>query len=66
MPKLNDIQVNSTEYESGIVIEQYRYWQGAEPQWAVPAWDECGCPDLAGPFASVFEAEQAIKRELGE
>lgn len=61
MPRLGAIQVNSTDYDGDIVVERFDFWNQPEPFWAVPAWDEGGAAPLAGPFASVAEAEAAIR-----
>lgn len=54
------IRVNATDYEGRIVIERV-----TDGDWAVPAWDEQGCPDLSGPFATVKEAEMALADFIG-
>lgn len=59
-PALGSVRVNSVEYDGQIVVEQFTYWQCPEPTWAVPAWDERG-EDLDGPFASIDDAERAIR-----
>lgn len=66
MPKICDVRANDTDYDGRIVVEQYLYWQGSDPYWAVPAWDECGCPDLCGPFENIGAANLAIAHEFGE
>lgn len=58
-PKLGTLQVNTTDYDS-IVIERFDYSNLPEPHWSVPAWEECGLGNLAGPFASRAEAQQAL------
>jgi hypothetical protein len=45
------VQVNTQDYASGVVVESVRAQN-------VPAWDEMGFPELAGPFASREEAEK--------
>jgi hypothetical protein len=63
MPKLGDTRVNSTDYDGDVVIEQYTYWGfNDSPGWCVPAWEERGVWDLAGPFASHAEAQEALTR----
>lgn len=59
-PRLGDCRVNSSDYRGDIVIEQFGYWNRPEPCWAVPAWDERGDADLAGPFTTVAEAQAAL------
>lgn len=59
-PRVGDVQVNATDYDGEIVVEQLGYWNG-ELCWAVPAWDERGYGDLEGPFASVAQAEAAVR-----
>lgn len=44
------VRVNTQDYDSGVVVEHVRAQN-------VPAWDEMGLPELAGPFASRDEAE---------
>ena len=63
-PKLGAIRANATDYAGRIVVEQYAYWNSAWAHWAVPTWDERGAPDLCGPFATLAEAEAAVKAEL--
>ena len=46
----HSVRVNSQDYETDIVVESVRTQ-------SVPAWDEMGLPELAGPFASREEAE---------
>lgn len=58
---LGATQVNSTDYDGKIVIEKFSYWHfDGEPHWAEPAWEETCWPELAGPFASLGEAESAL------
>lgn len=62
MAKLGDVRVNSMDYDGDVVIEQYGYHGQAAPCWAVPAWEERGDADLAGPFATRAEANAAVER----
>ena len=57
---LGALQVNAADYGAAIVIERFSYWGTPDPQWAVPAWEEWGRPDLAGPFATVAQAQSAL------
>ena len=52
------IRVNSTDYASGIVIELLS-WD--DVTWNVPAWEERGCSELAGPFESVAQAQAVLE-----
>ncbi len=61
MTRLGAIQANATDYDGEIVVEQFGYWNNAEPSWAVPAWDENGSAGLGGPFATIADAERAIR-----
>lgn len=66
-PRLQSLQVNSTDYDGDIVIEQFSYWSMQDgPSWAVPAWDESGASNLAGPFASHAEAQAALDAEMSQ
>lgn len=62
--RIGDLQVTDfAEYgegKAGFVIEQFAYWNCAEPCWAIPAWDERGAGSLEGPFATREEAELAL------
>lgn len=60
-PRDGALRANATDYDGEIVIERFGYWQGAEPHWAVPAWEEEGRAELAGPFSSLASAERAIR-----
>ena len=60
-PRLGAIQVNATDYDGKIVVERFGFYNGDEPMWAVPAWEECGQSGLRGPFATVADAERAIR-----
>lgn len=57
-PRDGAIRVNDAEYD-GIVIEMFGFWQSGEG-WAVPAWEEMGRADLAGPFSNHAAAQRAI------
>lgn len=59
-PKIGDVRVNAEDYEGDIVVEQWNYWNHGL-DWAVPAWDESGQPDLSGPFEDVASAERAVR-----
>jgi len=61
MARPGDIRVNSTDYDGDVVIEQYAHWN-CGLTWAVPAWEERGDGDLAGPFVNRAEAEDALIR----
>lgn len=63
-PKIGSIQVNTSDYASGVVVECFDYHNRNQPMWAVPAWDEQGWPniELAGPFATRADAERAIEK----
>lgn len=54
---LSTIRVNSTDYASGIVIEELS-WDGIN--WNVPAWEERCFPEFVGPFESVEEAQAVL------
>ena len=61
MAEVGDVQVNATDYEGRIVIEELGYWcLELQPHWAVPAWEERGFPELEGPFSCVKDAEDAV------
>lgn len=62
-PRLGDKQVNATDYDGQIVIEQYDFHGIAHPSWAVPAWEERGLSNLAGPFETVEQAKAALEAE---
>lgn len=63
-PRLGDVQVNATDYAGEIVVERFGYFNfNDEPGWSVPAWEEQGCPDLAGPFANVEQAQAALRND---
>lgn len=47
-------------YPAGFVIEAFHCWNGGEPTWAVPAWDEWGYGEREGVFATRAEAERAL------
>lgn len=59
-PRQGDIRANATDYDGEIVVEMFGYYGMSGRGWHVPAWDERGEPDLAGPFASVADAERAV------
>lgn len=61
--KIGAIAVNTADYEDRIVIECFDY-HGSDhwASWAVPAWDEQGAPELAGPFSTAEEADEALRR----
>ncbi len=59
MDRPGALRVNATDYDE-IVIEQFNYWNRDEPSWAVPAWEEWGEGDLAGPFTSADEAKRVL------
>lgn len=64
MPQIGDIQVcDAREYghASGYVVEEYDYWNQAEPFWAIPAWEERGHSDLAAVFETYEAAAHAIE-----
>lgn len=54
---LSTIRVNSTDYASGIVIEELS-WDGTS--WNVPAWEERFFPEFVGPFETVEEAQAIL------
>ena len=64
-PKSGDIRVNEFDYDGDIVVEQLSHWNGQEMHWAVPAWEERGHPDLAGPFEDVASARRAVRLAWG-
>lgn len=63
--RIGDIQVaDYTEYgegRSGFIFEQFGYWGGSEPCWALPDWEERGADTLSGPFASREDAVRAMR-----
>jgi hypothetical protein len=60
-PRLGSLQVNATDY-GDIVIECFGYAGGFDgPIWMVPAWEEQGRGDLAGPFSTVAAAKRALR-----
>lgn len=61
-PRDGAIRANDTEYDGDIVVEMFGFWQSGEG-WAVPAWEEMGRADLAGPFASIDAAKRAIRAD---
>lgn len=68
-PKVGDLHVNTTDYDGDIVIERFGIlgYDGcgrARVDWAVPAWDEMGSPDLAGPFDSSATAQVALAKHM--
>lgn len=58
--RAGDVRVNATDYDEGIVVERLGYFNQPDLWWAVPAWEEQGLPELAGPFSSTEEAEQVL------
>lgn len=51
-------------YEKGagfVVEERYDFTGDDELDWAIPAWDERGFPDLAETFPTVDAAEEAFR-----
>lgn len=55
IPSLGTIRANGTDYDGGVKLERL----GADG-WAVPAWEEQGLGDLAGPFPSWEAAAFAL------
>lgn len=48
-------------YESGFVIEQYRYWNFEDHKsWCIAPWEEMGLGDLEGVFPTRAAAEAAL------
>lgn len=63
MTKIGSTQISDAslyEGRTGFVIELFSYWNGSEPTWAIPDWEERGASELDGPFATRAEAERAI------
>ncbi len=54
-PSYGDIRANDTDY-GDVVVEMYY-----GDHWAVPAWEEWGSADLAGPFATKANADRAVR-----
>lgn len=55
-------QVNATDYDGDVVVEVVNInGRAVDPH--VPAWEEQGHGDLAGPFANEAEAFAALCRE---
>jgi len=59
-PRDGDLRVNAFDYDE-IVVEMLGYWNGPVLGWAVPAWEEWGHPELAGPFEDADRAARAIR-----
>jgi len=61
MASLGTLQVSSPQdYEGGYMIERFDYCGLDNPAWHVPAWEEVGLCNLAGPFATVADAQKAL------
>ena len=56
------VRVNTADYDE-IVVERLLMHRGELRDRHVPAWDEIGFDELAGPFASAAEADR-VCREL--
>lgn len=53
--RYGDIRANDTDYDGIVVVEMFY-----GDRWAVPAWEEKGEPDFAGPFDSICAAQKIV------
>lgn len=60
--QISDASVAGYDGRSGFVIELFSYWNGSEPTWAIPDWEERSMAELEGPFATRAEAESALAK----
>lgn len=58
--RITDYRTYGEDRPAGFIIETFRHWNGDEPSWGLPAWDEWGIGELAGVFPTRDAAQAAI------